>query len=197
MYAQTFLPNSQNLPSRARGSDQPVLGIVIHSMAEWLTHNNEKLWAPDFLTRVGLSAHAFIDMDGTQIFGVPLDRIAYHAGLSKIGNHSNLNNQWLGIEVLVKGHHNWASFRQAIMEGDPFTEEQYRSTATVCRDWMGECPFIQKELIVGHNEVSGPEVRPDPKIDPGRAWDWDQFWRWFDLLEDPVETKKIDPPNIT
>lgn len=191
-YPVTFAANRAQLPSRARPAGTEPVGIIIHSMAQFLNHKGKKVHAPDFLTEIGLSAHGYVEPDGSQIHSVPTDRIAYHAGRSRLGDYENLNTQWLGTEVLVQGTHNIATLREAVMNGNPFTDEQYRSTAMQCHYWMHQHPTIRKEYIVGHNEVSGPDVRPDPKFDPGAAWSWETFWRWFDLTEQAIESGKIE-----
>lgn len=196
-YPVTFSSNRDKLPSRARAEGLAPLGIIIHGMAQYLTYDGDKMFAPDFLTAVGLSAHGYVDVDGTQVHSVPPSRVAYHAGRSQIEEHSGLNNQWLGVEVLVSGHHDWASFEKAIMHEDPYQDEQYRSTAILCHYWMKHHPTIRKEYIVGHKEVSGPNVRQDHKIDPGKAWNWETFWRWYDLTEKAIQAGELDPITKT
>lgn len=144
-----------------------VEGIVIHSMGEYV---GEK-YAPEFLESVGLSAHYLVTPKGDIIYGVPHKRIAYHAGLSKYKQWSDLNKNFLGIEMMIEGRHDWGSFREAIKKEDSFTKEMYESTAKLCSNLMDIYPEITKDNIVEHSKVSGPDVRPDPKIDPGSGFD--------------------------
>lgn len=197
IYPIEDLPNKSKMPSRSRKNNHQPLGIVIHSMAQYLIHNGEKMFAPDFLHAIGLSAHAYIDVDGTQVKGVITNRVAYHAGKSYWDGYRGLNNRWLGIEVLVEGTHDWSSFSKEIMHNkNIFTNDQYKSTSILCKDWMKKYPSIKKEYILGHSEVSGRNVRSDPKIDPGDSWDWDSFWKWFNLVNNPISTKKINPITL-
>lgn len=139
--------------------------IVIHSMAEYI----EGEYCYDFLQRIGLSAHYFITPKGEVIHGVGHKYKAYHAGESQWRGVSDLNENSVGIELLIEGDHNYASFLQAIKRADSFTDEHYETCAKICRDLMNIYD-IQKSNIVGHSQVSGPEVRDDPKKDPGAAF---------------------------
>ena len=40
-------------------------GIILHSMSEYLIYEGQKLYAKDFLKKLGLSVHGFIKPDGT------------------------------------------------------------------------------------------------------------------------------------
>ena len=158
-------------PWKGRPMSGPPQGIIVHSMGEFIAGE----YAPDFLKRVGLSVHAFIGTDGTILMAAPTNRQTFHAGRSRFKGVSDLNRTFLGFELLVKGDHNLATFTQAITNGDPYTEEQYQAAADLCRFWREQFPGIPPENIVGHSEVSGPEVRPDAKIDPGKAFNWEKF----------------------
>lgn len=155
----------------------PVEGIVIHAM---LAEVNG-MPAPEFLAKYGLSAHAFIHMDGTVQLGQPLDKIGYHAGKSahdRLG--SGLNKNTIGIECLVP--------MNSVDPKDPFgsflsiiNNEQWMTTAglAACVDFVDMAvkryPGIRLGNIVKHSDVSNELVRPDPKSDPGKMFPWNSF----------------------
>lgn len=158
-----------NKHSKSRSA--PADGIIIHSMAEYV---GEK-YCTDFLESIGLSAHFFVSPLGHIIHGVDHSRIAYHAGKSKLGEQENLNSTFIGIEVLVEGKHSWGSFVEAIKNPETFNDSQYKSTAKICRDLMIIYPDITTDRIVRHSDVSGKDVRPDPKIDPGKGFSMERL----------------------
>lgn len=160
-------PVNENSKRRSKPAD----GIVIHSMGEYVGDQ----YAPDFLHNIGLSAHYFITPDGLVVYGVDHDRIAYHAGESKLGDEEDLNNTFIGIEILIQGKHNWGSFVTAIKDPNSFHNIQYERTAEICDNLMDIYPDITYDRIVEHSEVSGPDVRKNPKIDPGEGFDMEKL----------------------
>lgn len=153
--------------------EHPVKGVIVHSMGEYV----QGVYAPDLLNTLKVSAHAFVTPDGSVLGGVPVDRVAYHAGKSLYRGEDWLNRTFLGVEVLVPGDHDYASFLKAI-KTDCYTEEQYKATAYLVAGWCQRFG-IPRDYIVGHRDVSGPEVRSDPKMDPGDGWDMARFWAAF------------------
>lgn len=145
---------------------EPADGIIIHSMAEYINGQ----YATEFLDNIGLSAHFFVTPSGAALFEVDHDRIAYHAGKSKLGEQENLNSTFIGIEILVEGEHSYKSFTEAIKDSDTFTDIQYKKCAHLCRDLMDIYPDITLDRIVRHSDVSGKDVRIDPKVDPGEGF---------------------------
>lgn len=146
-----------------RDRRKEVDGILIHSMGEFIGDK----FAYDFLKDNNLSAHFLIDAAGNIIHGPDTSKVAFHAGLSEWKGQTNLNETFIGIEFLIFGFHNWSSFVKAIADPTSFTEDHYKSCAKICRDLMKVYPLITKDRILGHSEVSGKDVRSDPKIDPG------------------------------
>lgn len=187
LYPITILPGGASLPSRARAEQAQPLGILFHGMSRFFNHDGRQVHASDFLTEIGLSAHAYIEPSGNQIHSVPTKRIAYHAGRSKFKEHTNLNTRWLGVELLVEGVHTIASLKEAMMSGDAYSEDQYKSAAALCVSWMGQHPTIREDHICGHDQVSGKDVRPDPKFDPGPAWNWAIFWEEYYAIKQKGE----------
>ena len=157
-------------PWKGKQMNQQPNGIIVHSMGEYING----LFAPDFLLSIGLSVHAFIGVDGKVYLAAGTDRVAYHAGKSTFKDHVGLNSTFLGFELLVEGEQTMDTFTEAIQNGNPYKDEQYEASAELCNQWMNEFN-IPIENIVGHSDVSGSDVRPDPKIDPGNAFDWERF----------------------
>lgn len=150
----------------SRPRTKPVDIIIIHSMAEYING----VYATEFLENMGLSAHFFVTPESAALFEVDHDRVAYHAGKSKLGDRENLNETSIGIEVLVEGEHSYKTFVDAIKNPDTFLDNQYEKTAKICRDLMNIYPDITLDRIVRHSDVSGKDVRIDPKVDPGEGW---------------------------
>lgn len=148
----------------------PPTGIVIHAMMEKL----DEKYAPQFLFDLGISAHAFIAPSGMVILGVEDDHIAYHAGKSKHKNLKYLNNYYLGVEVLVPGTASFKEFKRILDEDNWCSDTQVSATAELVAEWVNKYG-ISLENIVKHSEVSGPDVRSDPKFDPGNMFPWETF----------------------
>lgn len=154
-------------------------GVIIHSMGEYIKTANGPVKASDFLKSIGLSVHGFLHPDGTYESMVKSPRKAYHAGVSEWGNLTNLNNHFLGIEVLVEGVHTWDTFVKKInvpYRQGPYTQLQYNILGEVV-DWWMKKYNIPLSNIVRHSDVSGDEVRGKNKgkIDPGSGFDWGMF----------------------
>lgn len=153
-----------------RQRHQPVDGIIIHSMGQLIKGYGA---AADFLDEIGLSAHYLIEIDGTVINCVEPTEQAYHAGASEFAGQSGLNSTFIGIEVLVEGEHDYLSFLKAI-KANAWWDDQYDSlailSALLCRRFG-----IPLDRIVRHSTVSGPEVRDDPKQDPGEGFQWERY----------------------
>lgn len=169
-----------------RSPSTTVDGAIVHSMGEYVMHGTNPIHAPDWLNRqvdlvpggAKASVHAFIGPDGTVFLGVPLERIAWHAGPSLWDGRKGLSPSFLGAEFLVAGKHNWASFKTAIARPDAYTDAQYRAGGELYASWAKRFG-IRRERILGHSQVSGADVRPDSKPDPGN-FNWHQFWTYFD-----------------
>ena len=106
------------------------------------------------LEGIRVSAHLFLDRDGTATQFVPFDRRAWHAGASSYRGRANCNDFAIGIEL--EGADQVA-----------YTEAQYASLAAVLDALARRYPRLDPAAIVGHNEVA-----PGRKTDPGPAFDW-------------------------
>ncbi|AFV00717.1 1,6-anhydro-N-acetylmuramyl-L-alanine amidase AmpD [Simiduia agarivorans] len=106
------------------------------------------------IAQLQVSSHLFIRRSGELVQFVPLNRRAWHAGVSAFEGRQNCNDYSIGIEL----------------EGTddlPYTQAQYDVLAQVTRDIQRLFPAINGDRIVGHNDIA-----PTRKTDPGRAFDW-------------------------
>lgn len=145
--------------------------IIIHSMGEYIGN----AFAYDFLEKLGLSVHFLVDAAGNIINGPNPNKVAFHAGRSYWDGQHDLNSVSIGIELLVPGNHDWATFEQAIKKPETFTEDHYKACAKICRDAMDTYPNITKDRILRHSEVSPKKIRRDFKIDPGEGFDMEKL----------------------
>lgn len=133
--------------------------IVVHAMGEFLL-DPHPIHATDFLAKLGLSAHALISPNGDVYICRDDSQGAYHA--------RGYNTDSLGIEFLVKGHHNYGSFLEAI-KGDYITDEQWDAGVSTVKTWIRSYSII-RDKILRHSDVS-----PGRKVDPGSGFKWDNF----------------------
>jgi N-acetyl-anhydromuramyl-L-alanine amidase AmpD len=145
---------------------------IIESMTEniinWLTKKDENY----------LSAHFVIKKDGKIVRIVNPDLYeAYHAGVSEIYDTKDqvvlrdLNQHAIGIELIGDGNLG------------PYTDEQYVSLVNLCAHLVDVYPDIRPNLIVGHDSVSMGR-----KVDPGKHFDWANFFSRFYLIR--IDKKK-------
>jgi len=154
-----------------RGALTAPEGVIVHAMGELV--NGVPAW--EHLQDAGFAAHRLIDPAGAIVQAVPDDRIAWHAGHSRHGMTSGLNRRTLGVELLVAGSHTWATFVRALRGRDcPFPPAQRHALTWCCRDWAERFPSIG--YVLGHEHVSGPWVRDDPKPDPGPWLELGKLW---------------------
>ncbi len=111
------------------------------------------------LDGVRVSAHLFLDRQGTVTQFVPFHRRAWHAGVSSHRGREGCNDYSIGIEL----------------EGAdevPYEESQYKTLVALAVALMKRYPRLSLEGIVGHQDIA-----PDRKSDPGAAFDWTRFYR--------------------
>lgn len=151
-------------------------GIIIHSMAEFLKTEHGPQKASDFIKSINLSVHGYIHPDGTYESHIKSPKKAFHAGKSKFQDLTNLNSHFLGIELLLPGTHDYASFSEGIQKEGAYTQESIDTAIEVCKYWM-KLYNIPLTSIVRHSDVSGDHVRGKRKgkTDPGNGLDWDNF----------------------
>lgn len=173
---------------------QPQL-LVVHSMSEWVLykgawhHASRWLTDPDLPGRTSdsfASADVLVDPAGALWLLNNEDethRYTWHAGKSAWGDlprrGGSLNHVSLGVEVLVPGRNEYAQWSERIKRPSAFSLRQYRSTGYVLATWA-DAYGLTFDDCVRHSTISGPDVRPDPKIDPGAGFDWSLLQQRFD-----------------
>ena len=151
-------------------------GIIMHSMSEYLMYEGQRLYAKDFLKKLGLSVHGFIKPDGVYDKMIETPGKAFHAGKSLHKGLSGLNSHYLGVELLVPGTNDFAQFNKKIETAGTYSQAQFDSAVKVFKFWMDKYN-IPVSKVVRHSDVSGDHVRGKGKgkTDPGSAFDWDRF----------------------
>jgi N-acetyl-anhydromuramyl-L-alanine amidase AmpD len=134
--------------------------IVIHSMAEKIINGDEVHFAHKWLEYLGLSAHALIWPSGDIMICRNTDKGAYHA--------RGFNKNSLGIEFLVEGEYDYASFIEAIKKPWP-TKDQMREGIELVKHWQSLFG-IGRDHVNRHSDLS-----PGRKVDPGAGFKWGQF----------------------
>jgi N-acetyl-anhydromuramyl-L-alanine amidase AmpD len=132
--------------------------IIIHAMAENIKDGDKTYSAHEFLQWYGLSAHALCTPDGVIIRCRDDDEIAWHA--------RGHNTDSLGIEFLVRGEHDYASFLKAI-EYPYLSPNQYSAGVEQVKIWMDKYGITD---VRRHSDVS-----PGRKVDPGNGFYWDKL----------------------
>jgi len=111
-----------------------------------------------------VSAHLLIRRDGELVQYVPLDKRAWHAGVSCFEGRERCNDYSIGIEL--EG-----------ADDTPYTQPQYACLAQVTQALMKRYPQLSAGRIVGHADIA-----PGRKTDPGSAFDWRYFRRMLKPL---------------
>ncbi|MBF0392751.1 MAG: N-acetylmuramoyl-L-alanine amidase [Alphaproteobacteria bacterium] len=148
---------SPNHEPRAAG--QPVDMLVLHYTG-MRTAEDALARLCDPLAKV--SAHWVIDEAGTVWRLVPEDRRAWHAGLARWRDATDVNGRSIGIELVNPGHE-WG-YR-------PFPEPQMAALIELARGILARHP-IPPANVVGHSDVA-----PTRKQDPGELFDWPRLAR--------------------
>ena len=113
-----------------------------------------------FLQAAGLSAHALIDPTGAVILTHDTGRKAWHA--------KNHNSDTLGVEFLVPGAHDYASFI-AEMEKPYLPGAAFVAGVELLRQW---CDEFEIEDIQTHAQID-----PRRKKGPGAGFPFDRMIR--------------------
>lgn len=109
-----------------------------------------------------VSAHFLIDRQGGVSQFVPIDKRAWHAGLSCFEGRENCNDFSVGIEL--EG-----------TDTDAYTKQQYQSLAALVKAL--EPKLAKKYRIAGHCDIA-----PGRKTDPGESFDWPYFYLLLSTL---------------
>ena len=159
--------SSPNCDSRPDESDISL--IVIHGISlppgkfgddyidQLFCNNLDPEEHPYFKEICGLqvSSHFLIRRDGEVVQYVPLQKRAWHAGVSNYKNRDCCNDFSIGIE----------------MEGEdetPYTDVQYQVLSELIKSLISTYPGLNQETIAGHSDIA-----PGRKTDPGEAFDWE------------------------
>lgn len=151
--------------------------ILLHETAGRIEKGSSVKWFASRECKV--SAHFTIERDGEVVQQVPLDRKAFHAGVSKWKGVSGLNSCSIGIELVGPGKMDsngkaWFGkacdpseivFKPTPQHGDghwlPFTPAQIAAVKLLCTLIVEEYPDCNE--ILTHWEVSpGRKVDPNP-----------------------------------
>lgn len=113
-----------------------------------------------------VSAHYVISKDGKVIQMLNDDLRAWHAGLSKWGNNTDMNSCSIGIELDNNGH-------------EPFADAQMNSLLILLAK-LKAAYNIPASNFIGHGDVA-----PQRKPDPGILFPWKMladhgFGLWYD-----------------
>jgi AmpD protein len=164
---------SPNQDARPPGTE--VTLVVIHSISlppgefggdaieRLFTNRLDPAAHPYFrdIHQLKLSSHFLIRRDGELVQFVPVERRAWHAGVSSWRGRSRCNDFSVGIEL--EG-----------TDAGAFEPAQYHALAALLRQLCSSCPL---KAIAGHSEIA-----PGRKTDPGAGFDWDRLL--LDLVSD-------------
>ena len=105
-----------------------------------------------------MSAHYLISEEGLILNLVEELKRAWHAGVSKWGNISDINSYSIGIELSNDGF-------------SPFGEKIMTSLELLLED------ILNKWNIPIHRVLAHSDISPGRKIDPGVKFDWNRLAR--------------------
>lgn len=103
------------------------------------------------LAALRVSAHFLLRRDGTLIQFVPIQRRAWHAGLSRWRGRARCNDFSVGVEL--EGS-----------DDSAFTDAQYAGLEVLV---PALCAALPLREIAAHSDIA-----PGRKTDPGSAFDW-------------------------
>jgi AmpD protein len=109
------------------------------------------------IAQLRVSAHLYIKRTGQVIQFVPLNKRAWHAGVSEFNGKQRCNDFSIGIEL----------------QGTdvlPYTDLQYAALQQVSIQIQALYPDIVVDNIVGHCDIA-----PGRKTDPGFSFDWTRY----------------------
>lgn len=155
-----------HLPHGGDAPNDPKL-IVVHAMAEYILDGGVYYHASEFLDRYELSAHVLVAPNGDRYVCRDDHERAWHA--------RGHNTDSLGIEFLVEGRHDYASFVEVIKTPYLRMDEQYESGLEQVEQWIVD---HQIRRITRHSTLS-----PGRKVDPGDGFPWAGFIGELGLIE--------------
>ncbi|OOS25612.1 1,6-anhydro-N-acetylmuramyl-L-alanine amidase AmpD [Moraxella pluranimalium] len=175
LHGATFLP-SPNFNARPTDSSGVIRGIVIHNIslppsnfgqvnADGVHHVKaffqNQLNADDHpyfqtIHTMQVSAHLFIERDGSVTQFVNFDDRAWHAGASCYLGQDNCNDFTIGIELEGSDDTNYESV-------------QYQVLSQIIAEIYKAYPATRRHLM-GHSDIA-----PTRKTDPGEFFDWQKL----------------------
>lgn len=161
----------------AKGQNERIKFIIIHYTA---TTDEVGLRA---LTQGGVSSHYFISSkDEEPIYNlVPLNKRAWHAGISEFAGRNNINDTSIGIEITSfgvqddkTGIKDYGFFipEDRYLE---FTEGQIKKLAKLLNSLVTKYN-IKPTDILGHSDIA-----PTRKIDPGAKFPWERLYKEYGI----------------
>ncbi|MDX5422526.1 MAG: N-acetylmuramoyl-L-alanine amidase [Hymenobacteraceae bacterium] len=137
--------------------------VVIHHTAQNSTDQTLRTFT---MPKTSVSAHYVIGRDG-KVYHMLNDYLrAWHGGVGRWGNNTDLNSSSIGIELDNNG-------------SEPFTETQINSLLGVL-DMLKKKHGIPTANFIGHSDIA-----PERKVDPSPAFPWKTlanhgFGLWYD-----------------
>jgi N-acetylmuramoyl-L-alanine amidase len=127
--------------------------VIIHHTAQKTCEETLKTFTT---TKTQVSAHYVICKDGT-IYHMLNDYLrAWHGGVSKWGNDTDINSTSIGIEIDNNG-------------SEPFTDQQVNSLLTLLST------LKKKYTIPTANFIGHEDIAPGRKVDPSVYFPWKQL----------------------
>jgi AmpD protein len=111
-----------------------------------------------------VSSHLLIRRDGELVQYVPVQRRAWHAGVSQYRGRDRCNDFSIGIEL--EG-----------TDDSAYEPAQYRVLAETILALCDAYPTLSREHIAGHDDIA-----PGRKTDPGLAFDWPRLRALLEFL---------------
>lgn len=167
-YAYIASPNCDERPPGIGVSCVVLHATVVPTIEETVQH---------FLNRASkVSAHFVVGKNGRVVQMVPIERRAWHAGVSEWEGVPHVNDYSIGIEMVN------------LNDGkDPYTEAQIQAVAGIVRFLRSRYP-IPDSRIVSHAQVALPAGRKSDPI----GFDFDKF-RTLTHAGEPSEPPVLSP----
>ena len=109
------------------------------------------------IANIRVSSHFLINRSGELVQFVPVDKRAWHAGVSSCMGREAVNDFSIGIELEGR-------------DDDGFEEVQYRVLAELSGLLIAAIQSLSTEHIYGHEDIA-----PGRKTDPGPGFDWKNY----------------------
>ncbi len=133
-----------------------------------------------------VSCHYYITGSGKIIQMIPDLYIAWHAGVSRWGNHVSLNKYSIGIEISNPGHeHGYKKFNKNQIQA------LIRISKKIIKKYK-----INKKNILGHSDIA-----PLRKKDPGEKFPWkflhkNKIGIWHNLNLEKIKNLRDETPDL-